>query len=47
MKIEMRCPKGHREINKSNYPQETTLMLTEKGREIGLKLDEVERMMEE
>ncbi len=35
------------EINKSNYPQETTLMLTEKGREIGLKLDEVERMMEE
>ena len=35
------------EINKSNYPQETTLTLTEKGREIGLKLDEVERMMEE
>ena len=35
------------EINKSNYPQETTLMLTEKGREIGEMLEKVEGKMEE
>ena len=35
------------EINKSNYPQETTLTLTEKGREIGEMLEKVEGKMEE
>ena len=35
------------EINSSKYPLETALTSTEKRREIGLKLDEVERMMEE
>ena len=35
------------EINKSNYPQETTLTLTEKGREIGEMLEKVEEKMEE
>ena len=29
----------------SKYPKETTISLTEKGREIGLKLREVEKMM--
>ena len=35
------------EIDKSKYPQETTLMLTEKGREIGAKIEELEKEMEE
>ena len=35
------------EIKSSKYPQETTLSLTEKGMEIGLRFEELERMMEE
>jgi len=35
------------EIDKSKYPQETMLSLTEKGMEIGLRFEELERMMEE
>jgi DNA-binding HxlR family transcriptional regulator len=35
------------EIDSSRYPQETRLELTEKGKEIGDKLEEVEKMMEE
>ena len=35
------------EIDKSKYPQETTLSLTEKGMEIGEMLNKVEGMMEE
>ena len=35
------------EINKSNYPQETTLTLTEKGMEIGEMLNKVEGKIEE
>ena len=34
-------------IDKSKYPQETMLSLTEKGMEIGLRFEELERMMEE
>ena len=35
------------EIDSSKYPQENRLELTEKGKEIGAKLEEVEKMMEE
>ena len=35
------------EIDKLKYPQEATLSLTEKGMEIGLKLEEVDKMMED
>ena len=35
------------EIDKSKYPQETTLSLTEKGMGIGEMLNKVEGMMEE
>ena len=35
------------EIDKTKYPQETTLSLTEKGMEIGEMLNKVEGMMEE
>ena len=35
------------EIDSSRYPQETRLELTEKGREIGAKIEELEKMMEE
>ena len=35
------------EIDKSKYPQETMLSLTEKGREIGEMLEKVEGKMEE
>ncbi len=36
-----------KEIDKSKYSQEATLSLTEKGMEIGLKLEEVDKMMED
>ena len=35
------------EIDKSKYPQETMLSLTEKGMEIGAKIEELEKVMEE
>ena len=35
------------EIKSSKYPQETTLSLTEKGMEIGAKIEELEKVMEE
>jgi DNA-binding HxlR family transcriptional regulator len=35
------------EIDKSKYPQETTLSLTEKGMEIGEMLNKVEGKIEE
>ncbi len=35
------------EIDSSRYPQETRLELTEKGKEIGAKIEELEKMMEE
>ncbi|MCW1294218.1 MAG: winged helix-turn-helix transcriptional regulator [Candidatus Parvarchaeum sp.] len=35
------------EIDKSKYPQETMLSLTEKGEKIGAKIEELEKVMEE
>ena len=35
------------EIDKTKYPQETTLSLTEKGEKIGAKIEELEKVMEE
>ena len=35
------------EIDKSKYPQEATLSLTEKGMVVGLRFEELERMIEE
>ena len=35
------------EIDKSKYPQETMLSLTEKGENIGAKIEELEKVMEE
>lgn len=35
------------EIDSSRYPQETRLELTVKGKEIGAKIEELEKMMEE
>ena len=35
------------EIDSSKHPQETTISLTEKGIEIGEKIEELEKMMEE
>ena len=35
------------EIDKTKYPQETMLSLTEKGEKIGAKIEELEKVMEE
>ena len=35
------------EIDSSKHPQETTISLTEKGMEIGEKIEELEKLMEE
>ena len=35
------------EIDSSRYPQETRLELTEKGKEIGAKIEELEKMIDE